>query len=396
MKQWIRKVTAKAVAFAMLLTMCVVCVPTKIEGKAAATTSITYNSYVQSYGWTGWKSNGALSGKVGESKRLEGIQIKLKNKTTTGGIKYRTYVQSHGWMPWVTEGQYSGTKGEAKRIETVQIKLTGKLANEYDVYYRSYSQSYGWLGWTKNGATSGTQGLGRRLEGIQIKLVKKGGKAPGSTFKQYLTVKNLNEQLYEELLEEVRTHDSNALMKKYNYFFFGNELEYFYKDLDDNGVKELILMRTWTQDVSAGVRNHDVVGIFTLKGNKPFLLYYPSSFSLGYLLNNGELYVEHYFDSADVGSKIKLNTNTGIPDLVEGHRSKYGSNGETYYFTFNQWYQDKLYSDYSENGKKELEAYEVSHIISESDLYVWKTSLDYMTISDYKILTIDNSKLTGN
>ena len=79
MKQWIRKVTAKAVAFAMLLTMCVVCVPAKIEGKAAATTSITYNSYVQSYGWTGWKSNGALSGKVGESKRLEGIQIKLKN-----------------------------------------------------------------------------------------------------------------------------------------------------------------------------------------------------------------------------------------------------------------------------------------------------------------------------
>ncbi len=123
-----KSVTAKILVFVMLLTLCMVYIPA-VDGKAAGTTTITYNSYVQSYGWIGWKSNGALSGKTGESKRLEGINIKLKNKTTTGSIKYRTYVQTYGWKPWVTEGNYSGTKGESKRIEAIQIKLTGKRAN---------------------------------------------------------------------------------------------------------------------------------------------------------------------------------------------------------------------------------------------------------------------------
>ena len=179
-RERLRKATAKLMVLVMLFTLCMVWAPGELNSSAAATTTITYNSYVQSYGWTGWKNNGALSGKTGVSKRLEGINIKLKNKTTTGSIKYRTYVQTYGWKPWVTEGKLSGTKGESKRVEAIQIQLTGKMANAYDVYYRVHAQSYGWLAWAKNGASAGTQGLGRRIEAIQIVLVKKGGAKPGN------------------------------------------------------------------------------------------------------------------------------------------------------------------------------------------------------------------------
>ena len=230
-----RKATAKLMVLVMLFTLCMVWAPGELNSSAAATTTITYNSYVQSYGWTGWKNNGALSGKTGESKRLEGINIKLKNKTTAGSIKYRTYVQTYGWKPWVTEGNYSGTKGESKRIEAIQIKLTGKMANAYDVYYRVHAQSYGWLAWAKNGASAGTQGLGRRIEAIQIVLVKKGGAKPGniggvkSARKDSLVTKAMIDKEWRgAYISFINQMDSRGLMIKL-------------ADLDNDGTPELFV-----------------------------------------------------------------------------------------------------------------------------------------------------------
>ena len=148
-------------------------------GEVQAAAGVSYRTYVQSHGWQSWVKNGAKSGTSGESKRLEGIQIKLSG--VTGDISYRTYVQTYGWRPWTKNGAFNGTKGEGKRIEAIQIKLSGNALKNYDVYYRVYAQGYGWLGWAKNGASAGTSGMCKRLEAIQIRLVKKGGKAPGST-----------------------------------------------------------------------------------------------------------------------------------------------------------------------------------------------------------------------
>ena len=67
------------------------------------------------------------------------------------------------------------------------MNLTGDIANYYDVYYRVHAQSFGWLGWAKNGESAGTEGLSKRLEAIEIVLVEKGGEAPGSTDKPFLT-----------------------------------------------------------------------------------------------------------------------------------------------------------------------------------------------------------------
>ncbi len=148
--------------------------------------SVSYRTHVQSYGWQNWKYNGKMAGTQGESKRLEGINIRLTNnmKFSNVNIIYRTHVQSYGWMPWVSNGEMSGTQGEGKRLEAIQIKLEGNYGADpgYDVYYRVHAQSYGWLGWAKNGDPAGTSGYGKRLEGIQIVLVPKGGAAPANNY----------------------------------------------------------------------------------------------------------------------------------------------------------------------------------------------------------------------
>ena len=147
--------------------------------------NISYRTHVQSYGWQGWKYNGAMSGTSGKAKRLEGIEIKLSNQQYEGDIVYTTHVQSYGWQgkldnqsTWSANGAMSGTSGKAKRLEAICINLTGEMAVKYDVYYRVHAQSYGWLGWAKNGAPAGTAGLAKRLEGIQVIFVDKGSTPP--------------------------------------------------------------------------------------------------------------------------------------------------------------------------------------------------------------------------
>ena len=146
--------------------------------------SISYQTHVQDYGWQSWKSNGEVSGTVGQSKRLEGINIKLSN--INGSIEYKTHVQDIGWQDWKSNGQMSGTTGQSKRLEAIKVKLSGEAANQYDVYYRVHAQDYGWLDWAKNGESAGTEGYSKRLEGIQIVLVKKGESAPGSTSRPFI------------------------------------------------------------------------------------------------------------------------------------------------------------------------------------------------------------------
>ncbi len=84
-------------------------------------------------------------------------------------------------MPQVSDGALSGTVGQGKRVEAIRINLTGTVANQYDIYYQVHCQDVGWMGWAKNGEKAGTAGYSRRLEGIRIVLVAKNGAAPGST-----------------------------------------------------------------------------------------------------------------------------------------------------------------------------------------------------------------------
>ena len=148
---------------------------------------IGYSTHVQTYGWQGFKFDGETAGTSGQSKRLEGIQLKLVDQPYEGSLQYRTHVQTYGWQDWVSDGATSGTTGEAKRLEAIQIQLTGEMAEHFDVYYRVHSQTYGWLGWAKNGESAGTEGYGKRLEAIEVVLVEKGNEGPsggGEAFKK--------------------------------------------------------------------------------------------------------------------------------------------------------------------------------------------------------------------
>ena len=169
----------------------------KLTGEMANKYDVYYRVHSQKFGWLGWAKNGESAGTAGYGYRLESIQIKLVKKGSAAPgstanafretfVKYRTHVQSYGWQGYVSDGALSGTSGQAKRLEAIQIKLTGEMANKYDVYYRVHAQTYGWLGWAKNGASAGTSGYGKRLEAIEIKLVAKGSAAPGSTANAYV------------------------------------------------------------------------------------------------------------------------------------------------------------------------------------------------------------------
>ena len=143
--------------------------------------SVSYRTHVQSIGWQKYVKDGEMAGTTGQSKRLEGINIKLSNLPYAGGIDYRTHVQTYGWQGWRSDDEMAGTSGESKRLEAIQIRLAGEIANYYDVWYQTHVQHFGWSGWAKNGEMCGSAGYAYRLEGIRIKLVKKGGAAPGST-----------------------------------------------------------------------------------------------------------------------------------------------------------------------------------------------------------------------
>ncbi|URN84326.1 hypothetical protein [Acetobacterium wieringae] len=142
------------------------------DGDLAATGNVNYATHVQNIGWQNAVSDGALSGTVGQSLRLEGITI--KSGIDGLGIEYATHVQNIGWQDYVADGTVSGTEGQSLRLEAIKIQLTGTQADKYDVYYRVQVENLGWLGWASNGAESGTAGYGYRLEGIEIVLVEKG------------------------------------------------------------------------------------------------------------------------------------------------------------------------------------------------------------------------------
>ena len=151
----------------------------------AASPQVIYQTHVQDYGWQDWRSDGAMSGTSGESKRLEGIRIELSNQDYSGGVEYQTHVQDYGWQGFQSNGAIAGTTGECKRLEAIQIRLTGDMAEHYDIYYRVHAQEFGWLAWTKNGKSAGTSGFSYRLEAIEIRLLPKGDPAPGNTYGSY-------------------------------------------------------------------------------------------------------------------------------------------------------------------------------------------------------------------
>ena len=132
---------------------------------------ISYNTYLQKAGWTGWRKDAESAGSSGQRRKIEALKIVLGNNIKNEVVQYRAHIQNIGWTDWVQNGQIIGTENSNKRIEAIQIKL--KNGELYDVEYRVHVQDIGWMNWVKNGETAGTEGQSKRIEAIQIKLKKK-------------------------------------------------------------------------------------------------------------------------------------------------------------------------------------------------------------------------------
>ena len=131
---------------------------------------VSYKTHVQDIGWQEWKENGELSGTEGQSKRLEGISIKINNSDSIR-IKYQTHIQNIGWQNWKYDGEISGTEGENKRLEGIKIELEN--TEKYSIEYRAHVQDIGWQAWKKDGEMAGTEGQSLRLEAIEIKIIER-------------------------------------------------------------------------------------------------------------------------------------------------------------------------------------------------------------------------------
>lgn len=142
-----------------------------LGGEKDSQALISYKAQIQDIGWSSWASDGETMGTIDKSKRLETIQIELKEELKQSGLKYRVHVQDIGWMSWSANGETAGTVGKSKRIEAVQIVLEN--SELYDIEYRVYVQNIGWMNWSKNGEIAGTVGAALRIEAIQIRLVEK-------------------------------------------------------------------------------------------------------------------------------------------------------------------------------------------------------------------------------
>ena len=143
-----------------------------------STNLVSYKTYVEGQGWTNDVTDGGQSGTVGESKKLEGISLRLSSGID-GIVQYRTYTENDGWEDWSENGEINGKPDGIRRLEAIQIRLTGKAVEKYDIYYRVHCQNFGWLGWAKNGEKAGSEGYSRRMEAIEIQLVTKGQSMSG-------------------------------------------------------------------------------------------------------------------------------------------------------------------------------------------------------------------------
>jgi uncharacterized protein YjdB len=92
----------------------------------AYTGGLSWRGHVQSIGWQSWTTSGEI-GTVGKGLRLEAFEINLTGDLAQHfTVRYRAHVQNIGWQAWKTSGQTAGTVGQSLRIESVQIELVPK------------------------------------------------------------------------------------------------------------------------------------------------------------------------------------------------------------------------------------------------------------------------------
>lgn len=153
--------------------------------------TVSYSAHIQSTGWVSSTTTDTapeiILGDAGSGKRLEAIMLSIPNLGGGGSISYSAHVQHIGWQDDVCDSEIAGTVGMGYSVEAVKISLSGTISENYDVWYRVYVRNIGWLGWASNGVPAGSEGLNGVVESLEIVFLPKGSDAPGSVSSPFIT-----------------------------------------------------------------------------------------------------------------------------------------------------------------------------------------------------------------
>jgi uncharacterized protein YjdB len=125
------------------------------------------------------------AGTKGESRRLEGFQVRILSPLPDLGLRYRAHVQGIGDTEWkysycektvdaVRGCAYAGTRGESRRVEGFQIECTGCAKDDHSVVYRAHVDGLGDIGSFRDGEYCGTRGESRRVEALRVRVTPRG------------------------------------------------------------------------------------------------------------------------------------------------------------------------------------------------------------------------------
>lgn len=110
--------------------------------------------------------NSCMIGTTGQSLRLEMFSMFIDNGVD---FKYKVHEQGIGDTSLANEGTQIGTIGQSRRIEGIQINVTS-IPSGYKLQYRCHIENISWTGWTNSGQYCGTRGQSKRVEAIEVRI----------------------------------------------------------------------------------------------------------------------------------------------------------------------------------------------------------------------------------
>ena len=138
-----------------------------------------YRAHIADYGWLDSVRDGQTAGTTGKGKQLEAIKI-----TPPDGLKLdvKIHIQNKGWQTWhgiekgVSSGEGSsvndpiiGTVGESLRIEALEVNVVSNTTGK-NLKYRVHIADHGWTDWVDHEYTAGTVGISKAIEAVQFVL----------------------------------------------------------------------------------------------------------------------------------------------------------------------------------------------------------------------------------
>lgn len=166
--------------------------------KEANKPSIQYRVQVQDHAWMSWVNEGEMAGTVGESRRMETLQVRMLNCEGVS-LKFYAHIQDLGDCYFTDKDEYVGTVAQSKRVEAIGITSEGLKEKGYQLQYRVQVQDIGWMPWVNDGEVAGTRYQSKRLETIEIRVVPI---AEGTKAEYMLNLTNYDVALAEKMGED--------------------------------------------------------------------------------------------------------------------------------------------------------------------------------------------------